>query len=56
MQIWNLTRAAAGVKKRGHSAYADRFAAGLPKRAHASLVAGYPEFEPLENEITVIWV
>ena len=53
---WSLTRAAAQLKKRGRIAYADCFAAALAKREHASLVTGDPEFEPLENEITVIWV
>ena len=53
---WNLTRAAAGFKKRGRIAYADCFAAALAKRERASLVTGDREFEPLENEITVIWV
>lgn len=53
---WALTRQAAAFKRRGRIAYADCFAAALAKQNEAPLVTGDPEFKPLENEISILWV
>jgi predicted nucleic acid-binding protein len=53
---WNLTRQAAMFKAKGKIAYADCFAAALAKEKEAQLVTGDPEFEPLENEVNILWI
>jgi ribonuclease VapC len=53
---WDLTRQAASFKSGGRIAYADCFAAALAKQRAAPLVTGDPEFELLENDISILWV
>ena len=53
---WNLTKEAARFKRAGRIAYADCFAAALAKRHDAPLVTGDPEFKPLEDRISILWV
>jgi len=51
-----LTYEAAKLKARYNIAYADCFAAALSSRLKALLVTGDPEFEKLEDEISIEWI
>jgi predicted nucleic acid-binding protein len=53
---WNLTKQAAAFKRKGRIAYADCFAAALAKRHDAPLVTGDPEFTPLQDRISILWI
>jgi ribonuclease VapC len=52
---WQLTHQAAIYKSKGGISYADCYAAALAKLREADLVTADPEFEKLNNEITIVW-
>ncbi len=47
---------AASIKAQIPLAYADAFAAALAKSLGAILVTGDPEFKPLEEDISILWL
>jgi tRNA(fMet)-specific endonuclease VapC len=52
----DLTVAAAHIKASHAVAYADAFAAALAQQSAATLVTGDPEFELLEDVLTIHWL
>jgi predicted nucleic acid-binding protein len=53
---WEQTRQAAVYKAKFRIAYADCFAAALAKLHNAELVTGDPEFQKLQDKISILWL
>jgi predicted nucleic acid-binding protein len=51
-----LTLAAAHIKAEHPLAYADAFAAALAEQERATLVTGDPEFETLQDRLSIQWI
>jgi ribonuclease VapC len=51
-----LTYEAAKLKGRYRIAYADCFAAALSAKLKAAVITGDPEFNKLENEVSIHWI
>lgn len=51
-----LVMEAAQIKARHRLSYADCFAAALARRLDAALVTGDPEFEQIEDVVTIEWL